>query len=44
MPPHVTMGDIYRAQIPFVLIDFGVVAVIIAVPQIATFLPSLIRT
>ena len=44
VPPHVTMGDIYRAQIPFVLIDFGVVAVIIAVPQIATYLPSLIRT
>ncbi len=43
VPPHVTMGDIYRAQIPFVIMDSVVVLVIIFVPSIATYLPSLIR-
>ena len=43
VPPHVTMGDIYRAQIPFVIMDSVVVLVVIFVPSIATYLPSLIR-
>ena len=43
VPPHVTMGDIYRAQIPFVIMDSVVVLVIIFVPSIATYLPSLIQ-
>jgi tripartite ATP-independent transporter DctM subunit len=44
VPSYVTMGDIYRAQIPFIAIDVVVVAVIIFIPGIATFLPSLIQT
>jgi tripartite ATP-independent transporter DctM subunit len=44
VPSYVTMGDIYRAQIPFVIMDMGVVAVIIFIPGIATYLPSLIQT
>lgn len=39
-PPGTTMGDIYRAAIPFVIMDFIVILLVMAFPPIATWLPS----
>jgi len=38
-PGSVTMGDIYRAAAPFVLIKFLVLAAIVAIPELGTWLP-----
>ena len=35
------LGDLYRGVIPFVLADMAHVALLVAVPQLSTFLPSL---
>ena len=40
-PPEVTMGDIYRGAMPYVLLDIVVLALLVLVPVIVTFLPSL---
>ena len=40
-PPDTTMGDIYRAAIPIVIMDFMVILLIIAFPPIATWLPNI---
>lgn len=40
-PPEVTMGDIYRGAIPYVLLDIAVLGLLILVPVIVTFLPNL---
>ena len=40
-PPEVTMGDIYRGAVPYVLLDIAVLALLIMVPAIVTFLPNL---
>jgi tripartite ATP-independent transporter DctM subunit len=42
-PKDVTMGDVYRAAIPFVALDILAIALIMAFPQIATFLPGIMR-
>ncbi|WP_371398092.1 TRAP transporter large permease subunit [Fretibacter rubidus] len=39
-PPEVTTPAIYRGVLPFILIQFVVIALVIAVPQIATGLPE----
>lgn len=39
-PPDTTMGDIYRAALPFILINILLMAIMIAFPQIALWLPS----
>ena len=41
VPPEVSMGDIYRSIIPFVLLQLVGLITVAAVPQIATFLPDL---
>jgi tripartite ATP-independent transporter DctM subunit len=41
--PHHTMGEIYRASIPFVIIDVVAMAVIMIFPDIALFLPSIAK-
>jgi len=41
-PPDTTMGDIYRAAIPFVIMDFIVILLVMAFPPIATWLPSIL--
>lgn len=41
VPPGITMGDIYRSIIPFVLLQFAGLMVIVAFPQLALWLPSL---
>ncbi len=38
--PKASMADLYRAAIPFVLLDIVAVGIVIAFPPIATWLPS----
>jgi tripartite ATP-independent transporter DctM subunit len=40
-PPEVTMADIWRAISPYVIIDLLCLAVVLAVPTLATVVPSL---
>lgn len=40
-PPEITLGDIYRSIIPFVLVMMFGLALIMAFPQIALWLPDL---
>lgn len=42
-PPDTTLGDCYRAAVPFLLCDLIVMGLIMAFPQIALWLPSLMR-
>jgi tripartite ATP-independent transporter DctM subunit len=41
-PPEVTMGDIYRSIIPFVLIQLAVVIFILLYPEVVMWLPNLL--
>jgi tripartite ATP-independent transporter DctM subunit len=41
-PPQVTMGHIFRAVAPFLLISIAVLVVVFFVPGVATWLPNLI--
>ncbi len=42
-PPHIRMTQVYAAATPFTLITLSVLALIIAVPWVATWLPDLIQ-
>ncbi|MFC1869067.1 TRAP transporter large permease subunit [Thermodesulfobacteriota bacterium] len=42
-PEDTTMGDIYRASIPFVLLSMMAMAIIMAFPKIALWLPGLMH-
>ncbi len=39
--PDVSLEDIFRGILPFAAIDFINIAMLIAIPQIVLFLPSL---
>jgi TRAP-type mannitol/chloroaromatic compound transport system permease large subunit len=41
--PHHSMGEIYKASVPFVVLDIIAMALIMLFPQIALFLPSLAK-
>ncbi len=41
--PHYSMGEIYKASIPFLIIDIIAMALIMIFPQIALFLPSIAK-
>ncbi|MEA1080007.1 TRAP transporter large permease subunit [Marinobacter qingdaonensis] len=41
VPPGITMGDIYRSIIPFVLVEIVGLGLIMVFPEIATWLPDL---
>jgi tripartite ATP-independent transporter DctM subunit len=41
--PHHSMGEIYKASIPFVIIDVIAMAIIMIFPDIALFLPSIAK-
>ena len=41
-PPEITLRDMYRGVIPFILLHFVVVALLITFPQIALWLPSVL--
>ena len=40
-PPDVTMGDIWRAVTPYVIVDMLCIALVMAMPVLATVVPSL---
>jgi len=40
-PPDTTMGDIYRAAMPFILCDITAMGLVMLFPAIATYLPGL---
>jgi tripartite ATP-independent transporter DctM subunit len=42
-PPDTTMGDIYRAALPFLYCDIAAMALIFFFPQLAFLVPSLMR-
>ena len=39
-PPQITLGDIYRSIVPFVVIMTFALALVMIFPQIALFLPE----
>ncbi|MDA5095551.1 TRAP transporter large permease subunit [Aliiroseovarius sp. KMU-50] len=41
-PPEITIGDIYKAALPFVLLQIIGLALVVAFPEIALWLPSLL--
>jgi tripartite ATP-independent transporter DctM subunit len=41
-PPQVTMGDIFRAVVPYIVMSLLLLGLLIAFPVIATWLPALI--
>ena len=41
-PPQVTMGDIFRAVVPYVAMSLLLLALILALPAVATWLPALL--
>jgi TRAP-type mannitol/chloroaromatic compound transport system permease large subunit len=43
-PPDVTLGDVFRSSIPFLLMGLVVMILIIIIPEIATWLPSISGT
>jgi len=40
-PPDVTMGDIWKAVTPYVIVDLLCITLVLAMPSIATIVPSL---
>jgi TRAP-type mannitol/chloroaromatic compound transport system permease large subunit len=40
-PPEVTMADIWGAVTPYVVIDLLCIAIVLAIPTVATIVPSL---
>jgi tripartite ATP-independent transporter DctM subunit len=40
-PPDVTMGDIWKAVTPYVIIDLLCIAIVLGLPSIATIVPAL---
>ena len=43
-PPDTTMGDIYRAGIPFLLLNLVVMALMMFFPQVVLWLPGMMRS
>jgi len=41
-PSQVTMGDIFKAVVPYVVMSLLLLLLLIAVPLIATWLPALL--
>lgn len=41
-PPQVTMGDIFRAVVPYVIMSLLLLALVLSVPAVATWLPALL--
>jgi TRAP-type mannitol/chloroaromatic compound transport system permease large subunit len=41
-PPQVRMSDIFAAVVPYVIMSLILLALIVALPMIATWLPALI--
>ena len=43
VPPEISSMDVYKSVTPFILLDLLAIAILIAFPQIATLLPSLMK-
>ena len=43
VPPKITLGDIYLAAFPFMLMEIASIGIIMVFPQIALWLPELMR-
>jgi TRAP-type C4-dicarboxylate transport system permease large subunit len=43
-PPEITLRQIFAAAFPFILLELVVLALIIALPPLATWLPALMRS
>jgi tripartite ATP-independent transporter DctM subunit len=41
-PPDTTMGDIYQASVPFIIMEAFVILLVMIVPPVATWLPRLL--
>lgn len=41
-PPHVTLGEVYRSIVPFIIIDVSVILLMLLYPPMVTWLPNLI--
>ncbi len=41
-PPHITLGDVYRAATPFLLLELLVLAVLMTWPGLGTWLPNVL--
>jgi TRAP-type C4-dicarboxylate transport system permease large subunit len=41
-PAEITMGQVYRAALPYVAIGLAVLALVMAVPAVATWVPSVL--
>ncbi|MCJ7593646.1 MAG: TRAP transporter large permease subunit, partial [Desulfobacterales bacterium] len=42
-PPDISMGDIYKAALPFILIDIFMLGLMILFPGLALWLPGLVK-
>ena len=42
-PPDITLGDIFRGVLPFMLVNLVALAIVMAVPPLATWLPGLMH-
>ena len=42
-PAGITLGDIVRSAMPFILIEVAVLALLVAIPEVATWLPKLVE-
>jgi len=42
-PPEITMTQVYAAAAPFIVLEIVVLAIIVAVPEVAVWLPSVMR-
>ena len=42
-PPDITLGDIYRGILPFILLNILALAIVMAFPPLATWLPGLMH-
>ena len=42
-PPEITMGQVYQAAAPFIILELVILGLIVLIPDIATWLPSVIR-
>ena len=42
-PPDITMADIYRSAIPFILMEVAMIFLIMVFPLLATWLPSIMK-
>lgn len=41
-PPHITLGEVYRSIVPFIIIDVSVIFLMLLYPPMVTWLPNII--